>query len=298
MGQVNESAIFHNVASLILIVNCEAAPIETSPTSAHRVPHTITMSFKNKIIAITGGASGIGRATTETLVAEGAIVHIADLNTDAGKDLETQFTGQVVFHKTDVSSEEQVVAFFTKVKSTGELYGAVNAAGINMPGKPLHEVTTEFFRKTMAVNLEGMFFSLREEVKILFEQGKGGSIVNVSSGSGLIGRPRATAYCSSKHGIGGLTKAAALDYAQHNIRINAVAPGMSLEIADSGAIDSPLMRGIVNNEAIMNHVVNTIPMKRIGSAQEAANYIVFLLSDKASYITGNITQIDGGLLAG
>ena len=186
------------------------------------------MSFANKLVVVTGGASGIGLATTETLVSKGATVYVADLNAAAGNELEAQFPGKVVFRQVDVSSEEQVQNFFKTVAEAGPLYGAVNAAGINMPGAPLHKLTTEFYRKTISVNLDGTFFSLREEVKILFEQGKGGSIVNVSSGSGLIGRPKATAYCSSKHAINGLTKAAALDYAEHGIRINAVAPGVMM----------------------------------------------------------------------
>jgi NAD(P)-dependent dehydrogenase (short-subunit alcohol dehydrogenase family) len=183
------------------------------------------MSFANKLVAVTGGASGIGRATVESLAKDGATIYIADLNESAGKELETQFPGKIFFQKVDVSSEDQVKDFFAKVKEAGTLYGAVNAAGINMPGSKLHETTTEFYRKTISVNLDGTYFCLREECKILFEQGKGGSIVNVSSCSGLIGRPKATAYCSSKHALGGLTKAAALDYAEYGIRINAVAPG-------------------------------------------------------------------------
>jgi NAD(P)-dependent dehydrogenase (short-subunit alcohol dehydrogenase family) len=183
------------------------------------------MSFANKILVVTGGASGIGLATTETLVSEGAVVYVADLNAAAGKELEARFPGKVFFQQTDISSEDQVKSFFAKIKEAGVLYGAVNAAGINMPGQMLHETTTDFYRKTISVNLDGTYFSLREEVKILFEQGKGGAIVNVSSGSGLIGRPKATAYCSSKHAMAGLTKAAALEYAPHQIRVNCVCPG-------------------------------------------------------------------------
>jgi NAD(P)-dependent dehydrogenase (short-subunit alcohol dehydrogenase family) len=258
------------------------------------------MSFQDKLLVVTGGASGIGRATTELLVSEGATIYIADLNDSAGAELESTYPGKVFFQKTDVSSEEQVQAFFARVRTAGALCGAVNSAGINMPGKLLHETSTEFYRKTISVNLDGTYFCLREEVRILVEQGSKGSIVNVSSGSGLIGRPRATAYCSSKHALAGLTKAAALDYAERGIRINAVCPGMELQGFDLrlGAIDSPLMRGVLNNEVILKRVENSIPLKRIGQPEEAAHFIVFLLSEKASYITGNVTQIDGGLLAG
>jgi NAD(P)-dependent dehydrogenase (short-subunit alcohol dehydrogenase family) len=106
------------------------------------------------------------------------------------------------------------------------LYGAVNAAGVNLPGKRLHETTDEFYEKTKGVNFDGVFYSLREELKILMAQGNGGSIVNLSSGAGIVGMKNAATYCGTKHAVAGLTKATSMEYAKDNIRINAVAPGI------------------------------------------------------------------------
>lgn len=185
------------------------------------------MSFFNgKTIAVTGGASGIGKATCEILLKDGAKVYIADLNISGAEELQSQYGDRVVAIKTDVSSLVSVKEFFgTIAKSGDQLYGAVNAAGINLPGKKLHETTDEFYEKTKGVNFDGVWYSLREELKIMMEHKQGGSIVNLSSGAGLVGMRNAATYCGTKHAVAGLTKAVAIEYASENIRINAVAPG-------------------------------------------------------------------------
>jgi NAD(P)-dependent dehydrogenase (short-subunit alcohol dehydrogenase family) len=182
--------------------------------------------FKDKVIAITGGASGIGLATVEILLAEGSKLYIADLNLSGAQHLSQSHPDQIVLVKTDVSSLEQVRAFFQKIRESGdELYGAVNCAGVNLPGGRLHETTDEFYEKTKGVNFDGVFYCLREELRILMGLGKGGSIVNLSSGAGIVGMTNAATYCGTKHAVAGLTKAAAMEYAADGIRINAVAPG-------------------------------------------------------------------------
>jgi NAD(P)-dependent dehydrogenase (short-subunit alcohol dehydrogenase family) len=185
------------------------------------------MSFFNgKVIAVTGGASGIGKATCEILLKDGAKVYIADLNISGAEELKSQYGNKVVAIKTDVSSLASVKEFFGTIAKNGDqLYGAVNAAGINLPGTRLHETTDEFYEKTKGVNFDGVWYSLREELKLMMEHNQGGSIVNLSSGAGLVGMRNAATYCGTKHAVAGLTKAVAMEYASHNIRINAVAPG-------------------------------------------------------------------------
>ena len=254
--------------------------------------------FQDKVIAVTGGASGIGKATVEELLKAGAKIYIADINTLGAEHLLSE---KCIAIKTDVSSFESVQSFFAQIEKSGDtLYGAVNAAGVNLPGKRLHETTDEHYLKTKGVNFDGVFYCLREELKILVKQGKGGSIVNLSSGAGLVGMRRAATYCGTKHAVAGLTKASAIEYAEDNIRINAVAPGIppvvNLRLM-IGAIDTPLMRGVVPAE-FMDRVLATIPIGRVAQPVEVANFIIYLLSDKASYITGNVSRIDGAWLAG
>lgn len=247
--------------------------------------------FSGKVALITGGASGIGAAVAQRLAAEGARVVIADLSLDAARSAAQAIEsngGIASAVQMDVSKPREVeaaVAF--AVETYGGLHYAVNNVGLGASGTPLGEVRIEDWERLLNISLNGVFYGLRYEIPALLASG-GGAIVNVSSIAGVWGTHRNAVYVTAKHAIVGLTKAAALDYADQNIRVNAVGPGY---------IDTPMLRRGTTDERRAALAVRH-PVRRLGKAQEVANLITFLLSDEASFMTGSLHMVDGGLTAG
>ena len=231
------------------------------------------MSFEGKIAIVTGGASGIGRATVAKLRDGGAEVVAVDI---------TEGPGIERCDVTDEASVDGVVA--SVVERFGRLDLAANAAGISGNSSLMADMTTAEWQRMMAVNLSGVFFCLRAELRAM-TAGGGGSIVSVSSGGGLGGVPTLSHYSAAKFGVLGLTKSAALEYVGNGIRINAVCPG---------PIRTPMLRAWTGSEEAFEGLGRTMPMARLGEPEEVANGIVWLLSDEASYITGLGLEIDGG----
>tara|TARA_B100000378_G_scaffold220472_1_gene183861 strand:+ start:6485 stop:7240 length:756 start_codon:yes stop_codon:yes gene_type:complete len=247
--------------------------------------------FKNKVAFITGGASGIGKASAIAIAKEGAKVVIVDLEQSqheaALNEIKQAGDGDALFIPVDVSDAEQVKkAIATTVETYGTLDIALNNAGIAATGVSFVEDTPESFEKVMQVNLNGIANGMRYQIAQFLKQG-GGVIVNMGSALGLIAQQNNSAYISSKHGIHGLTKAAAVEYGKQNIRINAIAPGY---------INSPLLEQHFSAEQ-MDNVISQHPIGRLGSPEEIANAFLFLASDDASFITATILSVDGGLIA-
>ncbi|KAJ8065063.1 hypothetical protein OCU04_005776 [Sclerotinia nivalis] len=244
------------------------------------------MSMKGKVIAITGGASGIGLATAKLLSSRGAIVCIGDISRGSidsamGGVFLTQAKGSIV----DVSDRKSIKDWIDEiVKEFGKLDGAANCAGIigkHFGAKKIQELEDEDWNKIIAVNLTGMMYSLRAELSKMED---GGSIVNIASVAGTQGLPGCGPYVASKHGVIGLTRTAAKEVGDRNIRVNALAPGQ---------VDTPLLAQAreVANESIFNSVV----LNRPGTAEEMAAIIAFLLSEESSYVTGAVYTADGGI---
>ena len=247
-------------------------------------------TLENKVALVTGATSGIGKAAALALGIAGAKVVFSgrrDQEGEATASLIRDAGAECLFVRSDVSSEEDVKALIQKtIKAYGRLDCAFNNAGIDPPSKPLHEQSIEDFDKLMAINVRGLFLCMKYEIQQMLSQGSG-VIVNNSSIGGLIGFPGVSPYIASKHAVMGLTRSAALDYAKQGIRINAVNPGfIATEMIDR-LVDQ--MGGTANDLA------STVPMGRMGQAEEIAQAIVFLCSDAASYITGQPLVIDGGL---
>ncbi len=247
-------------------------------------------TFTNKVVIVTGGASGIGRAAAIAFAKKGAKVAVADWTENQETvELITASGGEAIFIKCDVSKADDVKAMVEKTVATfGRLDYAFNNAGIEGAAAPSKDCTEENWDKTIGVNLKGIWLCMKYEIPEILKQGKG-AIVNCASVAGLVGFGGVPAYVASKHGVVGLTKTAALECAQLGIRVNAVCPGV---------IQTPMIDRLTgtNKEAI-DQFTKLEPVGRFGQPEEIANAVVWLCSDKASFVTGHAMAVDGGFVA-
>jgi len=244
-------------------------------------------NFSGKIALITGGSRGIGRATAQLFAQSLAKVVIGDIDPAGSETVETirHDGGEAVFVKTDVSIESDVKNLIaTAVKTYGGLHCAFNNAGVLPPMGMLADMDEATFDKTLAVDLKGVFLCMKHEIAHMLQNG-GGAIVNSASIAGMIAEPGISAYIAAKHGVIGLSKAAAVEYANQGIRINALAPGLVNTAMTKAWFDDPNMSA---------HFLANTPMGRISQPAEIAGMVLFLCSDFASFAVGQTFVIDGG----
>jgi NAD(P)-dependent dehydrogenase (short-subunit alcohol dehydrogenase family) len=250
--------------------------------------------LEGKSVLITGGGGGIGRATALAFAREGARVAVADIRLEAAREtvaLVNAAGGQATSLSGEVARDDDVRAMVDGVIAAyGRLDCAFNNAGIagfqvDAAGKKTAEWSEEAFDRMIAVNLKGVWLCMRHELPLMQKQG-GGAIVNTGSIAGLAGLPTSSAYVAAKHGVIGLTKTAALEYAEDNIRVNAVCPGF---IRTAMTEDTMRRRG--------EQILAQVPFRRMGKPEEIAEMVVWLCSDRASYISGTAYNVDGGWMA-
>ncbi len=243
------------------------------------------------VVLITGALTGIGRATAIAFAREGARLIVSGRHEEEGQALARQLRGldaEAEFVKADVRREGDVRSLADKaVAHFGQLDVAVNNAGTEGQPGPLTEQTSENYAATFDTNVLGVLLSLKHELRVMLSQRRG-SIINVSSVAGQIGFAGASVYVASKHAVEGLTKSAALEAAAAGVRVNAVAPG---------PIETPMLNRFVGSEDNKKRFLQHIPLQRAGDVNEIAQTILFLASEKASYITGQSYVVDGGRLA-
>jgi len=251
----------------------------------------MSRKLEGKVIIVTGGSTGIGRAAAMRCGADGAAVVIADVNVAAGEATAQEIEragGRACFIRTDVVDGAAVKSLVDEtVRRYGRLDGAFNNAGIEGDAYvPLADYPESTWQQVLDVNLTGVFLCMKHELPhIVAAQG---AIVNMASVAGLVGGRMGAAYHASKHGVIGLTKAAAMEYAQQGVRINAVAPAV---------IHTPLAeRAFFHDDKLAARVVSHHPMGRVGAPEEVAKAVVWLCSDEASFTTGHALPIDGGFV--
>jgi NAD(P)-dependent dehydrogenase (short-subunit alcohol dehydrogenase family) len=251
------------------------------------------MELEGKVALVTGGTSGIGRDTAVLFAKAGAKVVVAGrrgLEGEETVELIRAAGGDGLFVKTDVSKATEVEALVQKtVERFGRLDVAFNNAGIEGVFAPIIRQSEEDWDRTIAINLKGVWLSLKYEIRQMLKQGGGGAIVNMASIIGLVGSAGVAAYSASKHGVIGLTKTAALENAKSGIRINAVCPGFT---------ETPMADRTLRAPAVRQYVLSCHPIGRLGRPAEIAEAVVWMCSDRASFMTGQSLVLDGGFLAG
>ena len=249
--------------------------------------------LQDKVAIITGGTSGIGRDTAVLFAEAGAKVVVAGRREAEGNEtveLIRKAGGVGLFVQTDVSKARDIEALVRRsVEKFGRVDTAFNNAGIEGNWRPIVEQSEEEWDHVININLKGVWLCVKHEIQQMLKQGGGGTIVNMSSVAGLMGAPAAAPYCASKHGVIGLTRTAALEYAKQKIRVNAVCPAV---------IETPMEQRLFGEPEAHKYALSMHPIGRLGTPREIAEAVLWLCSEKSSFMTGHYIVLDGGFLVG